>query len=303
MARVCEEIFLKGYGNNIKDGFWMDDLLKIQLDLLIQNIKNDWDFTIIISGGGEVRVGKSVLALQIGAYWNYMIGKLYGINNEFGLKNIVFDGTRLISTGHEMGKGHPYSVMIYDEAGADLAGTKVLTQMTQNVMDYYRECGQYNFLNILVIPEFFDLPKGIALSRSIFLLDVYYRPNEKGIFERGYFSFFSRPNKKLLYLKGKKELNYTAYPADFNKGRFLNFYPINESEYRKAKEKAFIGRIDRKNLRFITQRNACWYLLMNEFKLTYEELSERMERLTGWDAHHDTIDDAIKPFIEKFEKK
>ena len=69
MVRVCEKWFPKGhYKRQKQDGFYMDDLLKAQIDVLLKNIGNDWDFTIIITGGGEVRVGKSVLAMQIGSY-------------------------------------------------------------------------------------------------------------------------------------------------------------------------------------------------------------------------------------------
>ena len=69
MVKVCCKWFPKGTREYQKsDGFSMHPILKAQLDILLKNIKNDWDFTIIITGGGEVRVGKSVLAMQIGAY-------------------------------------------------------------------------------------------------------------------------------------------------------------------------------------------------------------------------------------------
>lgn len=56
MARVCEELFPATAKR--KAGYMLDDTLKAQLDILIKNIVNDWDFTIIISGGGSVRTGK-----------------------------------------------------------------------------------------------------------------------------------------------------------------------------------------------------------------------------------------------------
>ncbi len=61
MVRVCVDLFKAGVGNNLKkDGFRLHDMLKMQLDYYIQNITNDWDFTIIICGEGEVRVGKTI---------------------------------------------------------------------------------------------------------------------------------------------------------------------------------------------------------------------------------------------------
>jgi len=173
MARVCIDWFPK------TNGFYMGDRLKLQIDVLLKNITKDWDFTIIITGQGEVRVGKSMLALQVGCYWTYEIWKRYKIKCPFNLKeNIVFEGSKLIKAGNTLGMNHKYSCIIFDEAGADLEGRKIMSGSTQDVLDYFRECGQYNLLNILVLPEYFDLPKGIALTRSIFLLDVSYAADE-----------------------------------------------------------------------------------------------------------------------------
>ena len=65
MARVCIDKYPKKFSHNIKPGFYMEENLKSQIDILLKNIKHDWDFTILITGSGEVRVGKSVLAMQI----------------------------------------------------------------------------------------------------------------------------------------------------------------------------------------------------------------------------------------------
>lgn len=305
MVRVCKETFPKGsYKGQRGDGFAIDELLKIQLDVLLKNIINDWDFTIIITGGGEVRVGKSVLGMQIAAYWSDQIKKLYGKKVIFNLQNFVMDGRKLIKTGNYLGENYPFSSLIYDEAGADLEGRKAMQTITQDVLDYYRECGQYNLLNILILPEYFDLPKGIALSRSMFLLDVYYTATEEGLFQRGYFNFYSRRNKKYLYLKGKKNLDYNAYRYDFH-GRFYNFYPVNEKEYRELKREALRKRETKRRSKFLFQRDACWYLLAHEglececgkiVKLTQAKLGQRMEQMTGIFVAHNTICDGISHF-------
>jgi len=296
MVRVCEDIFPKGFSYNRKDGFYMEDVLKSQIDILLKNITNDWDFTILITGGGEVRVGKSVLAMQIAAYWTHMIKKLYGYKVPFNVKtNFVFDGKKLIERGNELGKKYPYSSLVYDEAGADLEGKKVMQTVTQDVLDFFRECGQYNLLNIIVLPEFFDLPKGIALSRSIFLLDVSYIADDNGIFQRGYFNFYSRPNKKKLYLIGKRELDYKAYHYDFH-GRFYHFYPINEQEYRDLKQEALVKRENKRRSKFQLQRDACWYLLADEIGWSQQTVAKRMEQLTGIFVAQQTISDGVKHY-------
>lgn len=291
---VCQDWFPKdGVKYQREDGFRMNAMLKRQLDILLKNIKDDWDFTIIITGGGEVRVGKSVLAMQIAAYWSYQIEKVYGIKVPLDVKtNFVLDGKKLIEMGNKIGKNHPYSCLIFDEAGADLEGRKTMQLATQDVLDYYRECGQYNMLNVLVLPEYFDLPKGIAVSRSICLIDVYYSVDEELKFRRGYFNFYSRRAKKKLYKEGKRELDYQAAKYDFN-GTFPNFFPVNEKEYRSLKQEALSKREGKRRNKFQTQRDACWYLLHKEFGLTQVDLGKRMEQLTGIYVAGGVISDAL----------
>jgi hypothetical protein len=285
----------------------MDDRLKLQIDVLLKNIKRDWDFTILITGQGEVRVGKSMMAIQIGAYWTYEMLKRHKIKVPFTLEeNFVFTGSDLIKKGNYLGVNHPYSTLIFDEAGADLEGRKVMSGSTQDVLDYYRECGQYNMLNILVLPEYFDLPKGIALTRSIFLIDVFYNADEEAIFQRGYFYFYSRRSKKWLYLKGKRDLNYSCVKSDFGTlaGRFHRFYPINEPEYRRLKQEALKKRETKRRNKFQVQRDALMYLICGEKSdrdilkgekiLTQQQLAQRVEQLTGIFMDRTTITDALR---------
>jgi hypothetical protein len=308
--KVCKDWYPKGTQKYQKDdGFMIHEGLKNQLDLLVKNVVNDWDFTIIITGSGEVRVGKSVLAMQIAAYWAHEMERVHNIKVKFDLDNFVLDGRKLIQKGNELGQKHPYSPLIFDEAGADLEGRKAMQSVTQDVIDYFRECGQYNMLNILVIPEYFDLPKGIALSRSMFLIDVTYNADENGIFQRGFYYFYSRRRKKQLYLKGKKDLNYNVVPYNF-RGRFTNFYPINEQEYRKLKQDALTKRENRKRNKFQIQRDASWFLLSkdglncscgNEVKISQSELGKRMEQLTGIFVAQNTISDGIRHFVIEYD--
>ena len=265
------------YKGQRSPGFYMDDTLKANLDVLLKNITKDWDFVVVISGGGRVRLGKSTIALQIGAYWTQQIKELYGLEVPFNVKdNIVFNGSELIKHGNKLGTKHKHSCLVFDEAGADLEGIKAMKKTTQAVKDYLRECGQYNMLTILVLPEYFDLPKGVALSRCDFLINCYTSVTDDDLIERGYFNFYSRPNKKYLYLKGKKDLNYNSYPEDWS-GTWENFYPVDEKEYRSAKVKALKSRenVSAKELRkeeFL--RAAFKYMIDNG--LSYREISDEI---------------------------
>jgi hypothetical protein len=239
---VCGDWYPKGTFSNRIAGFPMNRLLKTQLDYLIKNVVNDWDFTLLICGEGEVRIGKSTIAQQISTYWTWSLCKLLNIKLPHSVEeNIVFLGQELIRKGNKLGQKQLYSSLIFDEAGADLEGAKTMKQTTQAVKDYLRECGQYNMLNILVLPEFFDLPKGVALSRSIAMINVYWLPEDDGTFERGFFKFYNRPDKKKLYLLGKKDLDYSIWQETFY-GRFPKFYTYDEVKYKQAKKEALKNR-------------------------------------------------------------
>jgi len=275
MVRVCEDTLpAKG---KCKAGFHIDEVLKANLDLYVKNAKNDWDFVLIISGGGQVRVGKSVLALQLAYYWKDQMKKVHGIDVPFTIEdNIVFRGKDLIKKGNHLGKNYPHSPLVFDEAGADLLGVKWQQKSTQDVMDFLRESGQYNLFTILVIPDFFDMKKGVALSRSDCLIDVYVLPNEKGIWERGFYNFYSRPSKKNLYLFGKKELNYSAAKKDFH-GRFYNNYPIDEQKYREAKAIALKERENDKPIdKYLIQRNVL-FKIMTDNGFNQRQISDLMK--------------------------
>jgi len=221
-------------------------------------------------------------------------------------ENFIFEGDKLIKQGNKLGKEHPYSALVFDEAGADLEGKKIMRASTQNVLDFFRECGQYNLLNILVLPDFFELPKGIAMTRSIFLIDVFYEANDEAIFERGKFNFYSRRSKKWLYLKGKRDLNYSIVKSDFGKryGKFFKFYPIDEEEYKKEKQLALKNRETKTRSKFMVQRDACIYLLCGEKQtkdilkgekiMTQQQLSQRLEQLTGIFIARNTLSDALR---------
>lgn len=292
MARVCEKWYpLGSYIRQKYEGFYLDDNLKYQLDVLIKNIRKDWDFTIIVSARGRVRIGKSVMAQQIGAYITYKVKELYGENSVWNIKhNIVFDGDKLIEKGHYLGKNHKYSVLIYDEAGADLLTTKVLTSKTKLVIDYFRECGQYNLFNILVLPDFFDLPVGLAVGRSKLLIDVYHSIDKQDYFNRGYYRVYSEKRKKRLYLVGRKYREYNVVKCNFD-GRFQNVYTLPEKDYREAKTNALLARKDtgKVNVWEDKARKIVKYQYDEIYKPESKTDAEARDKIMAWLKERDVI--------------
>ena len=277
---VCQDWFPRGTYSKNYAGFPMNRLLKTQMDYMVKNVTNDWDFTILICGEGEVRVGKSTLGQQISTYWTWSLVKKLKIKLPHSVReNMVFTGADLISTGNRLGINHKYSSMIFDEAGADLESTKVLQSTTKAVKDYLRECGQYNMLNILILPEFFDLPKSIALSRSIALINVYWLPDKRGNFQRGFFKFYNKPDKKKLYIYGKKELDYNAQVETFY-GQFPRFYTYDEEEYKTAKKEALKNResLGEKEARTISVLYAMTKIFRFDLQWSYDKITEEINK-------------------------
>lgn len=279
---VCCDWFPVGSYSDKIAGFPMNRLLKKQLDYMILNVVDDWDFTLLICGEGEVRIGKSTLAQQISTYWTWSMLHLHNKKLPHSVKeNMVFVGADLIKSGNKLGRNHMYSSLIFDEAGADLEGIKAMKATTQAVRDYLRECGQYNMLNILVLPEYFDLPKGIAISRSIAMINVYWLPNADGKFERGFFKFYNKPDKKWLYLKGKKDLDYNAHKETFY-GQFPRFYTYDEKEYKQAKREALKNReqMNTKEQRQLEVLYAMFKMARDKFGLTLEQIRDEINSRT-----------------------
>ncbi len=228
MVKVCEKTFpLGSYKRQKSVGFYMNSILKDNLDPIAEKIGDDMFFTLIITGSGMIRVGKSVFAQQIGRYLTEKVNEIYKINNQFTLDNIFFKGRDLVEKALKVPK---YSVLILDE-GDDLTA-HYWTKLASDLRRFFRKCGQLNLILILILPDFFELPRPYAITRSICLMDVHF----VGKFERGFFKFYNFKKKRELYLKGKRIANYEIVGADFD-GRFVNAYTINEQEYKAKKQK------------------------------------------------------------------
>lgn len=228
MAKVCEEEFPEGsYKGQRGAGFFIDDLMKENLDLLARNIKKDMQFVGLYTGDGTVRNGKSTCAMQHAFYYSKKVSEVTKTIVPFTIKNIVFNSDDLISKALKLPK---YSCIILDE-GDDLTA-HYFSELSMKLKKFFRKCGQLNLFIILILPDFFEIPKSYAIVRSNYLCNIKFC----GEFERGFFDFYGPKNKKQLWLHGKKSQDYDAWQPDFD-GRFIGLYTINEEEYRHYKMK------------------------------------------------------------------
>lgn len=215
------------------------EALSQNLDDIKTNQKNDWDFKLALSGDGMTRTGKSTLGVQICTYQD----KEFIPNWK---ERIIFDGQKLIEIAYKIPKG---SWLLYDEAREGLDSKKQMERYTRNLLDFFSQCGNLNLGIVIVLPEFFELPKSIAISQTICLINCYARNG----FDRGYFDFFNRKDKRYLYIQGQKYLEYQAQRPSF-KGTFTKYFPINKQEYETLKNETLQKIKKRENISEIKEQ-------------------------------------------------
>lgn len=225
--KVCEKEYpLGSFPGQRSGGFHMDGNLKESIDILARKIVKDMQFIGIgCSSTFGVRTGKSTMFQQIGKYFTSKVNELHKLNNAFTMDNIVFDSKELQEKAFQL---PPYSCIILDE-GDDLTASH-WSSISKDLKRFFRKCGQLNLFILLILPDYFEIPKTYAISRSNFLINVKF----EGEFERGFFEFYSFKQKKKLYIKGKKYNDYSVTKPSFF-GRFPKLYCVDEKEYRKAK--------------------------------------------------------------------
>ena len=181
-------------------------------------ITKDWDAIFLVDGteGG----GKSVLAQQGAA----------ALDPTFSIEQIAFTPEEFKNAIINAKK---YQAVIYDEAYTGLSSRGTMSDINKTLVSMLAEIRQKNLFVFIVMPTFFDLDRYAAIWRSRGLLHVY---TDKG-YGRGYFSYYNKDRKKNLYILGKKFYDYRKPRPNF-RGRFTNYYVVDEEEYRQKKLKA-----------------------------------------------------------------
>ncbi|MFQ5531169.1 MAG: hypothetical protein ACE5ES_00995 [Candidatus Nanoarchaeia archaeon] len=216
--------------------YWMDNYLKKELDTIVYNLPRDWDFVLGVSGDGMTRVGKSMLGQQIGYY------VAHSLKTPFSVDNIVFSGDELIKLAHKLPKN---SVIIYDEARAELSSKAAVKNLSTNLLDFFAECGMLNHLVILILPDFFELNKSLAVNRTSMLINVFRTSENKKLsngnnvieLKRGHFEVYGPREKRKLYVVGKKQYDNYAVGKSLRNfyGQFMKYDIIDSEEYNTKK--------------------------------------------------------------------
>jgi len=174
--------------------------------------KKDHDYVIAIDG--EEGSGKSTLANQIAKF----------IDPSFDLSRVCMTPLEFSQAIMKAKKGQ---AIVYDEAFTGLSSRGALSEINKLLVSLMMEMRQKNLFVIIVLPTFFLLDKYVALWRAKCLIHVYMKSSK-----RGYFTFFNRKKKKILYLRGKKDYSYSVIKTKF-RGRFTAKSVIDDIKYRK----------------------------------------------------------------------
>jgi len=254
--------------------FYQDGILKNQIETKIKPKvqKKDHDQVFVIDGGEGS--GKSVLAMQIAKT----------LDNDFNIERVCFTPTEFTKAIIRAKKGE---CVVYDEAFTGLSSRGSLSEINNLIVSLMMEMRQKNLYVLIVMPTFFLLDKYVALFRAKGLFHVYMKYGK-----RGYWTFFNKNKKKLLYLTGKKLYNY-SWPRSSFRGRFLEQYVVDEEEYRKRKKNALENktRLTRAE-RYMWQRDALIWILYTQLKKNQTEISKMCKT---WDVgvERKTISDII----------
>jgi hypothetical protein len=301
-----------------QEGFYMDGYLKENLDGIPYFLSEGYDCVGIVSGRGKVRIGKSTMAIQTGAYiaWRLAGGKLKAHQEEVDNKtkwiidevinpkkeikytlkeNIVFSADQMMDTAFKLYKKYgPNQVIVYDEGRQGLDSARAMESINKGMEDFFQECGFMGHVIIIVLPNFFKLHEDYAIARSLFLIDSY--ANER--FKRGFFSFYNEYQKEKLFYFGKKRIGirakYAAASDNFN-GKFTSWTPFDRKEYDELKKQALNKkRKTRQQKKFKKQRDCAIYLLKKTSEWSNQKISEELSVITQEKISPRTIDYAIQ---------
>jgi len=196
--------------------FYLDENLNKNLEKFIKIVREkDFDLPMVVSG--LPGIGKSNMAISIAK----------ACDPNFAIDNIAFTADEFIKKTNEFPKN---SAIILDESFADLNSKVGMSSDYLRIINHLQLIRQRNLFIILVLPNYFDLNKAIAIYRTSFLIVCY----GKEFGDRGSFALFDRDKKRILYIKGSKYMNYQASSPNF-RGRFTKQRAINEKEYDKIK--------------------------------------------------------------------
>lgn len=179
--------------------FNLDEALKDNLDFIKDRVTNKgWDYVALCTG--LPGVGKSTFVQFPARYLCPWFNEDY----------IAFTDEDFIRICNEAPE---YSSVVLDESFASLNSKVGMTGAFLRIINHLQLIRQKHLFIFLILPNFFDLSKGVAIFRSSHLFVIYEKDNRRA------FAVFDREAKKELYIRGGKYIDYNCVSPNF-RGRF-----------------------------------------------------------------------------------
>lgn len=259
------------------DGVLAKELLKIRKRVTMK----DEDYFFVVDG--EEGGGKSVLAMQLA----------FLVDPTFTLSRVVFTPEDFKEAILSADKGQ---AIVFDEAFRGLSSKGAMSQVNKLLIELMMECRQKNLIVFVVMPTFFMLERYVALWRAKGLFHVY---RKKGL--RGYWMFFNKQKKKMLYIRGRNKFFSYAWPKSSFHGRFTNHYTLDEEAYRKKKADSLqSGSSHAPSERFHDQRNLLLWYLNKRVGLSTTKIASEMSGL-GWSIQQPAVVKAMAKARKEFD--
>lgn len=192
--------------------------LKENLDNLKKLVEMDWDGIIYI--GGYEGDGKSYLAGQIAKY----------LDPTYALDRCVFTGEQLIKAIDDQKEF--YKAIVWDEAQDNIDTNSARDPVAKILKSKFTRIRRKRLFIIICAPDYWRINRYFFIQRSRCFLLVY----AKG-FERGHFAFYTRAQKHMMYVKGKRDENPHVVKPEF-RGDFSKWFPLDKDAYDDKKEQA-----------------------------------------------------------------
>ncbi len=236
-----------------KHKFVLDGFLKHNLDIMKNELKDDFDAFLIMSG--RERFGKSTFAGQIATY----------LDNDYSLKRCVFTPDQFVEAVLNSKK---YQAIVFDEAHGYLNVRGSMSRFNRILIKIMAEMGSRNLFIIICLPSFFELDRYPAIHRSTGLI---------AIKKRGRFGAYGYQKKFWLYVKGRKTFNMAEVHPDFY-GTFSKYFVYNKKAYDIKKNSSVIidetTKIGQKEKVLKERLSRVIKLLMEKNKMTNKEISQ-----------------------------
>lgn len=264
-------------GNSV----YVDGYLHHNINEFKKRNKKKWDTWLVISG--DEGDGKSTFAKQICHIYS---------DGKFTLDNIAWTPKQfkkiVTNVPHK-------STVLYDEAISGLSSRRAMSLINTTLISMAAQCRKRRLFVCVLLPSFHDLDKNIAIHRSRGLIHIYAAKDV-----RGFFKYFTKESKKILYVKGKKYYDMSCVKETF-KGRFTDWTLIDEDEYEKRKDKA-LEELNEENIntnpsKQLVHRNAMFKWAIDE-GWTQKGIAKKLSEDTKMKISRSTIEMALKSYKE-----